>query len=961
MKTSATILLLVPLLAPISFAASVFDKPELRIALSPAEARQITLPGGARVVDSDVSPAGPTTALLVLQASAAREILLWNPHENETTKAWDVPAGFTARSLVWHPEGNALFVSGLQGQRYVICKIEPAGGKWTARQIYSSVQEIRRLVPGPRPFVVEAGQPPAREVQAYRLFFGLKGSGGNYTIHSITEDGKKEYQAIGPAATKTKSLDDEYPPSNITAAWALPAGFHPAGHILLWEDARNCFHAAGYARDHWEKSARLLGREICGGTVSATPNGAGIIHWEAGKAGVDILLNRGAIRQHEAAAYPLVAAPSSVPDGRGIVGITRSAKGYAVNYIPIDVPLADVVNAWMYFESDDDLSRLTRHGGLFRDLKEADQLYSLYDSELYACGNVDQSAPTRPYMVTTDSFWELFAAAYEGIFIVRERQTAMPAFWDFVRRAHSALRQARPQSRWTGVFGALAALAEKPGSAPEGNTEGNPEAQRISRADGRHASPVLGTDFDYAELQPFGHYAATPAARTYFQAFRYLTRVSALPEGSTDAHMDEHMDELRQLPSEVKDAALRWTGAYGDMIARSRSPLLWAASPAAAPRYVKRPSKAPVLFPLAWGFDNETLFSTIYHGDLAEPERIEGPGGKRVTPSSLDVAAALGSRFARELLAGEMAKYPRLGAVLDDLAARKDADGDRHRTLYDRWIDGLAQQWADSVASPNGPWDERLWRTKRLQTGLASWATLRHATVLVNERVAAECGEGGFEAILMRPPRGYVEPDPGTFQRIAGLFEAAVELVGSADTRLTGVMPDESVDGTPAREALKQGLLRRLSETAAKARLFQGIAEKEVRGETVTAAEYEEILYFGRVAEHHFLIFKSLANKDLALSTPNPIPKIADVSDVAGGAPFLLAGVGRPLEWDHAVPYYGRREIVKGAAYSFYELVSGALLNDEDWLKKLPSQPRPAWIAPYVSANRLACPARNPF
>ena len=61
------------------------------------------------------------------------------------------------------------------------------------------------------------------------------------------------------------------------------------------------------------------------------------------------------------------------------------------------------------------------------------------------------------------------------------------------------------------------------------------------------------------------------------------------------------------------------------------------------------------------------------------------------------------------------------------------------------------------------------------------------------------------------------------------------------------------------------------------------------------------------------------------------------------------------------MPYYGRREIVKGAAYSFYELVSGALLNDEDWLKKLPSQPRPAWIAPYVSANRLSCPARNPF
>ncbi len=952
MKTSATILLLVALLAPIAFAASVFDKAELRTTPSPAEARQITLPAGVRVVDSDVSPAGPTAALLVLHASGTREILLWNLHQSQTTKVWDVPAGFIARSLAWHPEGNAIFLSGLRGQKYVILKIAPAAGTWTARQIYSSAQEIRRLVPGPRPFVVEAGQPPAREVQAYRLFFGLRGSGGNYTIHSITEDGKREYQAIGPAATQTKSLDDEYPPSKITAATALPVGFHPAGHILLWEDGKSCFHAAGYDRDHWEKTARLFGRELCGGTVSATPNGAGIVHWEAGKPGVDILLHRGATQKHDATDYQLVAAPSSVPDGRGIVGITRRETGFAVNYIPVDVPLPDVVNAWMYFESDGDLSLLTRHGGLFRDLKEADQLYPLYDSELYACGNVDQSAPTRPYLVTTDGFWELFAAAYEGIFIVRERQSAMPAFWDFVTRAHGALRQSQPPSRWTGVFGALAALAEKPEGSPTGAAEGNPEAQRISRADGRHASPVLGTDFDYAELKPRGHYTATPAARTYFQALRYLTRVPAL-NWSTD--------ELRQLPPEVKAAALRWIGVYGDLIAPSRSPLLWAASAAAVPRYVKRPLATPVLFPLSWGFDNETLFSTIYHGDLPESERIEGPAGRRVTPSSLDIAAALGSRFARELLAGEMAKYPRLGAVLDDLAARNVAVRDAHQTLYDRWIDGLAVQWADPVASPNGQWDEKLWRTKRLQTGLASWATLRHATVLVNERVSAECGEGGFEAILMRPPRGYVEPDPETFSRIAGLFEAAAQLVGAADMRLTGVMPDESADGTPAREALKQGLLRRLSETAVKARLFQGMAAKEVRGETLTAAEYEEILYFGRVAEHHFLIFKSLANKDLALSTPNPIPKIADVADVNGSAPYLLAAVGRPLEWDHAVPYYGRREIVKGAAYGFYELVSDSLLNDEDWLKKRPSRPRPAWIAPFVSESRLSCPARNPF
>ena len=943
MKTPATILLLLPMLAPTSIPASVFDKPELRVASSPDEARQIALPAGVRVLDSDVSPTSATAALLVLHSSGTREILFWDLDQTQARKVWDVPTGFGARSLAWHPEGSAFFLSGLQGQKHVIYKVEPTHGKWTARQIYSSGQEIRRLVPGPRPFVIDIDRASGRQVQAYRLFFGLKGSGGSYSIRSITEDGKREYQVIGPGASQTNADSGSYP-SVITADAALPAGFHPAGHILLWEDGRHCFQAAAYARDHWEGTAGLFGREFCGGTVSATPNGAGIIHWEDGKEGVGIFLNRGAIQKHQAAGYQLVAAPSSVPDGRGIVGITRTEAGLAANYLPVDVPLADVVNAWMYVESENDASLLSRHGGLFRNLKEFDQLYSLYDSEMYSCGNIDESVPTRPYLVTTDSFWELFAAAYEGIFIVRERQSAMPAFWDFVARAHNALRQLQPQSRWTGVFAALAALAAKP--------EGNPETLWISRADGRHHSTVLGTDFDYGELKPRGHYTATPAARRYFQAFRYLTRVSAL---------DWSTDELRQLTPEVKSSALRWIGAYQDMIAPSRSPLLWAASPVAASRYVKRPSTTPVLFPLSWGFDNETLFSTIYHESLPEPERIEGPAGRRLTPSSLDIAAALGSRFARELLSGELTRYPRLRAVLDDLAARKSAGSDSHQTLYDRWIDALGQQWADSVASPNGSRDETLWRAKRLQTGLASWATLRHATVLVNDRVSAECGEGGFEEILMRPPRGYVEPDPETFSRIAGLFEAAAQLVSAADTKLAGILPDESPDGTPARESLKQGLLRRLSETAAKARLFEGIAAKEVLGETLTAAEYEEILYFGRIAEHHFLIFKSLANKDLALSTPNPVPKIADVADIAGTAPYLLVAVGRPLEWDHTVPYYGRREIVKGAAYSFYELVSDSLLNDEDWQKELSSQPRPPWIAPFVSEQLLSCPARSPF
>jgi hypothetical protein len=277
--------------------------------------------------------------------------------------------------------------------------------------------------------------------------------------------------------------------------------------------------------------------------------------------------------------------------------------------------------------------------------------------------------------------------------------------------------------------------------------------------------------------------------------------------------------------------------------------------------------------------------------------------------------------------------------------------------LYEHWINALGVEWANDVSFPALA-DDRLWQAKRLQTGLASWATLRHATVLVNERSTAECGEGGFEQIVMRPPRGYVEPDPKTFAAVAGLFDALGRIVQASSNFTAGTLPVHEEDpGTP--EPLRQGILHRLAESARKARLFQAIAEKELRGQELSAEDYEEILYVGRVAEHHFLVYKSLANKDLALSNPDPMAKIADVA--ASPGKLLEVAVGHPLEWDQVVPFFGRREIVKGSVYSYYEFSSSQPFTDREWRKKVASQPRPKWVQPYLSPVELSCPATSPF
>ena len=74
-----------------------------------------------------------------------------------------------------------------------------------------------------------------------------------------------------------------------------------------------------------------------------------------------------------------------------------------------------------------------------------------------------------------------------------------------------------------------------------------------------------------------------------------------------------------------------------------------------------------------------------------------------------------------------------------------------------------------------------------------------------------------------------------------------------------------------------------------------------------------------------------------------------------------MGAVGRQLEWDQVVPYFGRRAIVKGSVYSYYEFSGAAPLDDAQWRERVDAQARPLWITEHLSRSPLSCPAREPF
>ena len=961
-KRMLAMFLTLPFLALSAFAQapsapSPFASEELNVTPSPASSSELSLPAGTSVVDFDVWPTG-ADAVILTHNKAGNHVVSWHVGDTSAVPLLDLPATFTAASIAVHPLGQTFFIEGKTGQQSQILLASNVNGSWTQHTIYQTSADVRRLMVAPRPFQIGYDDTKNQAIESYRIFFAEELPGGVYSTRSITEDGQREYQVIGPQAAYVKIPDEDQDPTPNFVPSALPESFHPDGHLLIWEDGGGCFQQLAYAGQNWDQPSHIVGNP-CGGSLTVTPNGAALLHWKSGVPGVAVIGDHGSTTSTQAGGYQFISTPSSVPDGKGVIGLVEKAGAQALVYVPINVPLADVVNAWMFTQDAADRNSFTAGAGLLRTTGE-DQMYELYDTEAYACGRYDSATPTRPYLVTTDIFWELVASAYEGTFIVEERQQTMPAFWAFVAAARQSLDTTAPSSTWAVAFDAVA-------DSESATNSSDTEALHIQQAQGTFNSPVFGKPFDFTELTPRGYYTATPEMSEYFKAVHYLTSVAAAIDATP----------LNSLPDDVKEKALQWIAAYTAYIAPSRSPLVWSTGAFVAPAFALHPGTSPQIFPLSWGFDNEVLLSTVYHSDWPAAEQITGPKGPRGLPSGLDLAAALGSGYARSLLKTDLAAYPALGPALDALEARKPQSA-AQTDLYDAWISALAVQWADDAAFP-GTAQDTLWSAKRIQTGLASWATLRHATVLVNERSTAECGEGGFEAVVLRPPRGYVEPDPKTFEAIAALFDQMEQVVAKS-ANFTGNLPqDPSSD--KAAQPLQDGIIRRLQATASKTRLFEAMAQKELQNQPLADTDYDEILHVGAVAEHDFLVYNSLASSDLALSTPNPIMKIADVAG-GGEVPYLEAAVGRPLEWDQVVPYFGRREIVKGSVYSYYEFPSSTPLTDIDWAGKpanpdadpvnpspadkavpgkVDSQAHPAWVSSFISAETLSCPAEPPF
>lgn len=324
---------------------------------------------------------------------------------------------------------------------------------------------------------------------------------------------------------------------------------------------------------------------------------------------------------------------------------------------------------------------------------------------------------------------------------------------------------------------------------------------------------------------------------------------------------------------------------------------------------------------------------------------------RRGLPKGLDLPAAMGSQRAYQLLGAlgetQYANYDtqmtKMQAWLSSLGVNEWTE-----TLYNTWI----YTFYPLLGVPGDGYPlfmrSTAWQDKQLNTVLGSWTELKHDTILYAKQAYAEMG-GGPPAPLPEPPKGYVEPVPEFFARLAAL--AAMTRTGLGERGLLDELDSQNLTNL---ETLVVSL--------------QGMAEKELRGEALTDEEYELIRYIGGDLEHLTMAAADSDTEDaFAPKFLEEDPQAALVADVAtdpGASPeplVLEEAIGRINAIYVIVPLVAEDgslglQIAKGGVFSYYEFANPATnrLTDEAWRQMLEAGTAPAapeWSASFMTSE----------
>lgn len=305
----------------------------------------------------------------------------------------------------------------------------------------------------------------------------------------------------------------------------------------------------------------------------------------------------------------------------------------------------------------------------------------------------------------------------------------------------------------------------------------------------------------------------------------------------------------------------------------------------------------------------------------------------RLMPTGLDIMTVLGSNTADQLLTdlGEKAMFPNYAVKLDSMKRVVDEYEDAiwAQNVYYNWLYSLMPLL--TVKGEGYPYFMKsdAWRYKDLYAALASWAELRHDTILYVKQSGTERAIPDGSNLV----QGYVEPNPYLYARLASLAEFMVD-----GLETNGLLFDDFRHSL----LMLRDLLVSLKE----------ISEKELTTVPLSPEDYELICNIGASLEQ-IVEFNQYGTEGPELDGMK-MPVVADVHTDSNSGTCLEEGVGYPFEIFVICPVEGQLILTVGAGFSYYEFVHpiSDRLTDEKWQDMLKSGEAPElakWTSNFIA------------
>ncbi len=505
------------------------------------------------------------------------------------------------------------------------------------------------------------------------------------------------------------------------------------------------------------------------------------------------------------------------------------------------------------------------------------------------------------------------------------------------------------------------------------------QLDQIAAEAGKGESALIpGLIDDYTAYRPVGHYTSSPDLQQYFRGMTWFGRVAlnlrglenqsppskapllitlALREAKLDAEPaykvwlsvyqvldfivgpsdDPGPVELNKLMEDVYGsdiylALLQDEGKWQEFVSRVEE------LPAPQINSTFQDTSLEMEYERDWRFMGQrfTLDGFIFQQLITD--KVE----QRAFPKGLDLAAAYGSIEAEKSLAisGEM-RYPNYPEQLEKMKNFVNELPEEFWTerFYSAW-----QYAFRSQIEPKGPaypafMQSVAWPYKEINSMLASWAELKHDTILYAKMPE---GLGGGGPPVSGPAPAYVEPNPNVFYRLAFASRTLYDGLSATifDWQNRGWVQSEFT-GQPGL----QEYLSHLMQLGEKMENFGAIAERELLGETLTTDDYYRItacLEYKECVDPMGYMGDSMK--------PDPIPVVAAVSGFENQ--IMEVGVGKLNRIYVAIPINGDLFVAQGGVLSYYEFIQPRedRLTDDAWREMLQQNPpnRPAWVVNYV-------------